>query len=84
LEFPLGKIRPRQVLLNQPLSVIVWHADFEPVRMCCKTGVTLRRRLRHVLGGIGDSTPDPEFHRLLVGRGMRTVASCAENLGEEE
>jgi hypothetical protein len=40
--------------------------------------------LLRALGDIGASTPDPEFRRILVERGMRTLAGCAEKLGEDE
>jgi hypothetical protein len=41
-------------------------------------------RLLRALGDIAASTPDREFRRILVERGMRIVAGCAEKLGEEE
>jgi hypothetical protein len=40
--------------------------------------------LLRALGDIAASTPDAEFRRRLAEQGMRTVAGCAEKLGEEE
>jgi hypothetical protein len=40
--------------------------------------------LLRALGDIAATTPDPDFRRILVEQGMRTVAGCAEKLGEEE
>ncbi len=59
-------------------------AAFEQIRMYSKTDVAVSLRLLRALGDIAASTPDPEFRRILVEQGMRTVAGCAEKLGEEE
>ena len=59
-------------------------AAFEQIRMYSKTDVAVSLRLLRALGDIATSTPDPEFRRILVEHGMRTVAGCAEKLGEEE
>ncbi len=59
-------------------------AAFEQVRMYSKTDVAVSLRLLRALGDIAASTPDPEFRRILVEHGMRTVAGCTEQLGEEE
>jgi uncharacterized membrane protein len=59
-------------------------AALEQIRMYSKTDVAVSLRLLRALGDIAASTPDAEFRRILVERGMRTVAGCAENLGEEE
>ena len=59
-------------------------AAFEQIRMYSKTDVAVSLRLLRALGDIAASTPDAEFRRILVERGMRTVAGCAEKLGEEE
>jgi len=59
-------------------------AAFEQIRMYAKTDVAVSLRLLRALGDIAASTPDPEFRRILVEQGMRTVAGCAEKLGEEE
>src|ERR1017187_3032603 len=59
-------------------------AAFEQIRMYSKTDVAVSLRLLRALGDIAASTPDPEFRRILVGRGMRIVAGCAEKLGQEE
>jgi uncharacterized membrane protein len=59
-------------------------AAFEQIRMYAKTDVAVSLRLLRALGDIAASTPDAEFRRILVEQGMRTVAGCAEKLGEEE
>ncbi len=59
-------------------------AAFEQIRMYSKMDVAVSLRLLRALGDIAASTPDPEFRRILVARGSRTVAGCAEKLGEEE
>jgi uncharacterized membrane protein len=59
-------------------------AALEQIRMYSKTDVAVSLRLLRALGDIAASTPDPEFRRILAERGMRTVAGCAEKLGEEE
>jgi uncharacterized membrane protein len=59
-------------------------AAFEQIRMYAKTDVAVSLRLLRALGDIAASTPDPEFRRILVERGARAVAGCAEKLGEEE
>ena len=59
-------------------------AAFEQIRMYSKTDVAVSLRLLRALGDIVASTPYPEFRRILIEQGMRTVAGCAEKLGEEE
>jgi len=59
-------------------------AALEQIRMYAKTDVAVSLRLLRALGDIAASTPDLEFRRILVEHGMRTVAGCAEKLGEEE
>jgi uncharacterized membrane protein len=59
-------------------------AAFEQIRMYSKTDVAVSLRLLRALGDIAAATPDPEFRRILVERGMRVVSGCAERLGEEE
>ena len=59
-------------------------AAFEQIRMYSKTDVAVSLRLLRAFGDIAASTSDPEFRRILVEHGMRTVAGCAERLGEEE
>ena len=59
-------------------------AAVEQIRMYAKTDVAVSLRLLRALGDIAASTPDAEFRRILVEQGMRTVAGCAEKLGEEE
>jgi uncharacterized membrane protein len=57
---------------------------FEQIRMYSKTDVAVSLRLLRALGDIAASTPDPEFRRILVERGMRIVAGCAEKLDQQE
>jgi uncharacterized membrane protein len=57
---------------------------FEQIRMYSKTDVAVSLRLLRALGDIAASTPDPEFRQILVERGIRIVAGCAERLSEEE
>ena len=59
-------------------------AAFEQIRMYSKNDVAVSLRLLRALGDIASSTPDTEFHRILVEQGVRTVAGCAEKLGKEE
>ena len=85
---------PDELLHNPPGIVrasIGWihferllEAAFEQIRMYSKTDVAVSLRLLRALGDIAASTPDLEFRRILVEQGMRTVAGCAEKLGEEE
>ncbi len=59
-------------------------AAFEQIRMYSKSDVAVSLRLLRALGDIAASTSDPEFHRLLFECGLRTLAGCAEKLGEDE
>src|SRR5271170_4141465 len=59
-------------------------AAFEQIRMYSKTDIAVSLRLLRALRDIAASTSDPEFHRLLVECGMRTLAGCAEKLEEDE
>jgi len=59
-------------------------AAFEQIRMYSKSDVAVSLRLLRALGDIATSTPDPGYRRALVERGMRIVAGCAEQLGDEE
>jgi uncharacterized membrane protein len=59
-------------------------AAYEQIRMYSKTDVAVSLRLLRAIGDIATSTPDPEFRRILVERGVRIVAGCAEKFGEEE
>jgi len=59
-------------------------AALEQIRMYSKTDVAVSLRLLRALGDIAASTADPEYRRILVEHGMRTVAGCAEKLGKEE
>jgi uncharacterized membrane protein len=59
-------------------------AAFEQIRMYSKMDAAVSLRLLRALGDIAASTSDPEFRRILFEHGVRTVAGCAEKLGEEE
>jgi len=59
-------------------------AAFEQIRMYSKTDVAVSLRLLRALRDIAASTPDPEFRRILVERGVRIVAGSAEKLAEGE
>lgn len=59
-------------------------AAFEQIRMYSKADVAVSLRLLRALNDIAASTPDAGFHRILAERGLRTLAGCAEKLGEEE
>ncbi len=59
-------------------------AALEQIRMYAKTDVAVSLRLLRALGDIAASTPDPEFRRILVAQGTRTVAGSAEKLSVEE
>jgi uncharacterized membrane protein len=59
-------------------------AAFEQIRMYAKSDVAVSLRLLRALGDIATSTSDPEFRQILIERGWRTVAGCAEKMGEDE
>jgi uncharacterized membrane protein len=59
-------------------------AAFEQIRMYAKNDIAVSLRLLRALGDIAGSTSDPEFRRILVEQGARTVAGCAEKLGQDE
>ena len=57
---------------------------FEQIRMYSKADVAVSLRLLRAFGDIAASTSDPEFRRILVERGTRTVEGCTERLGQDE
>jgi uncharacterized membrane protein len=59
-------------------------AAFEQIRMYSKADIAVSLRLLRALGDIAVSTSDTEYRRILVGCGVRTVAGCAEKLGQDE
>lgn len=59
-------------------------AAFEQIRMYAKSDLAVSLRLLRALTDIAVSTQDPAYRRILVERGARTVAGCAEKLGEDE
>ncbi len=89
-----SRMPPEELLYDPPGIVrvsICWihferllEAAFEQIRMYSKTDVAVSLRLLRAFGDIAASTADPEFRRILVEQGMRTVAGCAEKLNEQE
>lgn len=57
---------------------------FEQIRLYAKSDVAVSLRMLRALGDIAATVAAPEFHRVLVERGCRIVAGCAEALGEDE
>src|SRR5271165_4824818 len=57
---------------------------FEQIRMYSKGDVAVSLRLLRALGDIAASTSDPEFRRILIDRGIRTVEGCTERLDQDE
>jgi uncharacterized membrane protein len=57
---------------------------FEQIRMYSKTDVAVSLRLLRAFADIAASTPDPNFRQVLLERGKRTLAGCAEKLGVDE
>jgi uncharacterized membrane protein len=87
--------QPPEELLFDPPGVIrvslgwiqfprLLDAAFEQIRMYAKTDLAVSLRLLRALGDIAASTTDPEYRKILVYRGWRVVAGCAEKLGEDE
>src|SRR5665811_668885 len=93
--FCVASREPPEDLLYDPPGVVrasigwihferLLEAAFEQIRMYSKADVAVSLRLLRALDDVAASTPDPEFRRILVEQGMRTVAGCADKLGEEE
>ena len=59
-------------------------AAFEQIRMYAKSDAAVSLRLLRALGDIATTTPDPEYRKILIERGWRTVAGCAERMGDDE
>jgi len=87
--------QPPEELLYDPPGVIrvslswlqfgrLLDAAFEQIRMYAKGDAAVSLRLLRALGDIAATTTDPEFRQILVVRGWRTVAGCAERLGPDE
>jgi uncharacterized membrane protein len=57
---------------------------FEQIRMYSKTDVAVSLRMLRALSDIASTTQDSEIHQMLVDRGNRIVAGCAERLGSDE
>ena len=56
---------------------------FEQIRMYSRSDVAVSLRLLRAFNDIAASAPDPQYRRILVEHGMRTLAGCAESLDEE-
>ncbi len=78
---PPGVVRVSLAWLQFPRML---DAAFEQIRMYAKGDVAVSLRLLRALGDIAAATPDAEFRRILVERGWRVVAGCAEKLGPDE
>ena len=57
---------------------------FEQIRSYAKSDVAVSLRMLRALGDIAATVCDPALHLLLIERGQRIVAGCAEILSEEE
>src|SRR5271166_2331333 len=57
---------------------------FDQTRLYSKTDVAVSLRMLRALRDISYTTGDERFRRLLVERGRRIVAGCAEKLSDEE
>jgi len=85
---------PEPVLYDPPGTarvMIAWigfggllEAAFEQIRLYSKSDVAVSLRLLRALKDIAITTPDPEYRRLLIDRGHRVLAGCAEKLGDDE
>jgi uncharacterized membrane protein len=85
---------PERVLYDPPGTlrvVIPWigfdrllESAYEQIRLYSKSDVAVSLRLLRALGDIAVTTKDPEYRRLLVERGRRVVAGCAEKLRDED
>jgi uncharacterized membrane protein len=78
---PPGVIRVSVAWMQFPRLL---DAAFEQIRMYAKSDLAVSLRLLRALTDIAASTEDPEYRRILVERGTRTVAGCAEKLGDDE
>lgn len=56
----------------------------EQIRMYAKADVAVSLRMMRALGDIAITTPDLDLRRILLLRGQRIVAGCAEHLRKEE
>lgn len=85
---------PEEALYDPPgtvRAIIPWigfermlEAAFEQIRLYAKSDVAVSLRLLRGMTDIAATTPDPEYRRMLIERGRRVVAGCAEKLGDEE
>ncbi len=59
-------------------------AAFEQIRMYAKGDLAVSLRLLRAFGDIAATTTDPDYRQILIERGWRTIAGCAEKMGEDE
>jgi uncharacterized membrane protein len=78
---PPGVIRVSVMWMQFPRLL---DAAFDQIRMYAKSDLAVSLRLLRALTDIATSTEDPEYRRILVERGARTVAGCAEKMGDDE
>ena len=85
---------PESLLYDPPGTVrvhIPWlgfdrlvESSFEQIRLYAKSDVAVNLRILRALGDIAATVSDPAVCRTLAERGRRTVAGCAEQLGDQE
>ncbi len=78
---PPGVIRVSMAWMQFPRLL---DAAFEQIRMYAKSDVAVSLRLLRALGDIAATTGDAEYRGILLERGWRTIAGCAEKMGEDE
>jgi uncharacterized membrane protein len=78
---PPGVIRVSMAWMQFPRLL---DAAFEQIRMYAKSDVAVSLRLLRALGDIAATTGDAEYREILLERGWRTIAGCAEKMGEDE
>jgi len=57
---------------------------FEQIRLYAKGDAAVSLRLLRALGDVAGTTQDPAYRTILVERGRRVLAGCAENLNAQE
>ena len=57
--------------------------SFEQIRLYARTDIAVSLRLLRAFNDIAVSMSDPEFRRIMVKHGARTVTDCARNFDEE-
>ncbi len=82
------------LLYNPPGTVRVYipwlgfdrlvESAFEQIRLYSKSDVAVNLRMLRALSDIAATVSDPDACRVLAEQGRRTVAGCAEQLGDQE